>query len=79
MDPDEYRRRETGRQAARNALAAREEYQARRAAREVRNADEELAGQLAYEAAAGHPARFRAALPDAGLLARFPSPRTRFW
>lgn len=81
--------RQAGAQAARRALAWREEYQARLAAREARNLDGELAGQLAWQraheeraaaagAAALRPAGFRGALPDAGLLARFASARTRF-
>ena len=82
---DDYRRSEAIREsigrAAASALAAREEYQARRAAREARRADEELAGLLAYEAAAGRPlgpARFRGLLPGAGPPARL-SVRTMFW
>jgi hypothetical protein len=82
------RRRAAGVQAAGRALAAREEYQARLAAREARHADDELAGLTAWERAHGEraaaagaprPGGFRGALPDAGLLARFASARTRFW
>jgi hypothetical protein len=87
MDADA---RQAAARAAAAALAARERYEARRAAREVGHADEELEALVVYErafeerdGAAGPEAMRRPGLRDAlsapGLLDRFASSLNRFW